>query len=51
MWIRTVSGWRFFEVEFTSQGIPFVKTKKEECNCLKFKKKQNGDRTNLRSNY
>jgi hypothetical protein len=30
MWIRTVSGWRFFEVDFTAQGIPFVKAKEKK---------------------
>ena len=28
MWIRTVSGLRFFDVEYTSQGIPCHKAKK-----------------------
>jgi len=23
MWIRTVSGWKFFKVEYTKQGIPY----------------------------
>ncbi len=23
MWIRTINGWRFFKVEYTSQGIPY----------------------------
>jgi hypothetical protein len=23
MWIRTNSGWRFFEVNYTEQGIPY----------------------------
>ena len=23
MWIRTISGWRFFEVAYTQQGIPY----------------------------
>jgi hypothetical protein len=26
MWIRTISGWVFFEVEYTSQGIPYPTT-------------------------
>ncbi len=24
MWIRTVSGWKFFEVEHTPQGFPYA---------------------------
>lgn len=24
MWIRTVSGWIFFNVTYTSQGIPII---------------------------
>lgn len=24
MWIRTVSGWIFFDVKYTSQGIPLI---------------------------
>lgn len=51
MWIRTVSGWRFFEVEFTSQGLPVIKTKEEKCDCLITKTNTDGSRTNLRSNY
>lgn len=23
MWVRTVSGWRFFKIEYTIQGIPY----------------------------
>ena len=23
MWIRTINGWKFFEVKFTQQGIPY----------------------------
>ncbi len=23
MWVRTVSGWYFFKVAYTSQGIPY----------------------------
>jgi hypothetical protein len=23
MWVRTINGWRFFEVEYTKQGIPY----------------------------
>lgn len=23
MWIRTISGWIFFEVAYTQQGIPY----------------------------
>jgi hypothetical protein len=23
MWVRTISGWRFFKVEYTAQGIPY----------------------------
>ena len=28
MWIYTTVGWRFFEVEYTQQGIPIIKEKK-----------------------
>lgn len=24
MWIRTISGWKFFKVEYTKQGIPYI---------------------------
>jgi len=24
MWIRTISSWQFFEVEYTSQGMPIL---------------------------
>jgi len=27
MWIRTVSGWKFFEIKYTSQGFPVIKPK------------------------
>jgi|LakMenE01Jun11ns_1017448.scaffolds.fasta_scaffold6662003_1 hypothetical protein len=27
MWIRTINGVEFIEVEFTSQGFPIIKTK------------------------
>jgi hypothetical protein len=27
MWIRTINGWEFFEVTYTSQGIPIIKIK------------------------
>jgi hypothetical protein len=26
MWIRTISGWVFFDVEYTQQGIPYPTT-------------------------
>ena len=26
MWVRTVSGWVFFDVTYTIQGIPIIKT-------------------------
>lgn len=25
MWVRTSSGWKFFRVEYTSQGFPIIK--------------------------
>lgn len=24
MWIRTVSGWEFFKVAYTQQGLPYI---------------------------
>lgn len=24
MWVRTISGWRFFKVAYTSQGLPYI---------------------------
>lgn len=29
MWIRTISGWVFFKVEYTQQGIPYPTTPTE----------------------
>ena len=28
MWVYTTVGWRFFEVEYTQQGIPIIKQNK-----------------------
>jgi hypothetical protein len=30
MWIRTISGWVFFDVEYTQQGIPYPTTPNNE---------------------
>jgi len=30
MWIRTINGWRFFEVKYTSQGIPYLTKETED---------------------
>ena len=30
MWIRTISGWIFFNVEYTSQGMPYPTTVNNE---------------------
>lgn len=26
MWVRTISGWIFFNIEYTQQGIPYPTT-------------------------
>lgn len=29
MWIRTINGWKFFQVEKTSQGLYIIKKEKQ----------------------
>jgi len=29
MWIRTTNGWEFIKIQYTSQGLPIVKSKKD----------------------
>jgi hypothetical protein len=29
MWVRTINGWEFIKIEYTSQGLPIVKSNKD----------------------
>jgi hypothetical protein len=29
MWTRTINGWEFIKIQYTSQGLPIVKNKKD----------------------